>query len=147
MDEEEEDYSSDCESRASDEEGNSSTRSASPRQPRDSSGVTGDDEDSNFDLLGRRGSVFSAERRGSRRTSTVSTGTMPEISIRRRSRVVGMGDDSSTAGPPPSNGPGVIARASRIIAELEQDHGGLEFPLDVLRRDSQGFQGDGNGDG
>lgn len=147
MDEAEEVYNSDNESKESSEEGSRSARSASPPQPRDSSAATGDDKGSNLNLLDRRRSVFSADPCGSRSTSArMTTGAMPEISIRRRTRVAGVGDDGNTAGTIPSNDPGAIARASRIIAELEQDLGGLNFPLDALRRDSQGFEADDDND-
>lgn len=130
---EEDDYASDNETMQSDEDGNSSARSgsSSPRQRRNSSAAaTGDDEGSN--LPDKRRSVFSTESRMS--------GGMPEISIRRRTRTAGVpGVDESNAAGSPSHDAGTIARASRIIAELEQDHGGLEFPLDALRRASGGF--------
>eukprot|EP00752_Nemacystus_decipiens_P009941 g8865.t1 len=135
FDEEHEDYHSDNESQEGDEKGDQSTRSAS---------ATGDNEGNN--LSDKRRSVFSAERRGSRSASTDRTGAMPDILVRRRSRVAGVGDNSNMVGSPPTHDPGAIARASRLIAELEQDHAGLEFPLDVLRRDSEGFAPDNNSD-
>lgn len=71
----------------------------------------------------------------------VSTaGGMPEISIRRRTRVAGaQGDNTSGSSAVPSAGihqGGAIAQASRIIPELELEHGSMIFPLDSLRGDA-----------
>lgn len=141
LDEEEDNFgSSDEEAKQGEDDANSSTTAAPPRQRRNSSiAATSDDEGSNLPDKGR--SVFSTESRGSRSTSTTG---MPEISIRRRTRIAGVrgGDESNAVGSRPSADPRAIVEASRIITELEQDHGGLEFPLDALRRDSGGFGDD-----
>eukprot|EP00903_Cladosiphon_okamuranus_P014275 g13258.t1 len=125
------------------ESGNTSTRSASPRHRRNSGAhATGDDAGGN--RPNQRRSVFSAER-GSFGNPSID---IPEIQIRRRTRVAGQGvrgDESNAAGSTPSNDPGTIAQASRIITELEQNHADLEFPLNALRRDSRGYEDDDYG--
>lgn len=138
-------YAAENETKESDENSNSSTRSASPRQ-RQNSGAAATGDDAGGNRPDQRRSVFSAERGSSGNPST----DMPEIPIRRRTRVGGhggvvRGDESNAAGSPPCSDPGTIARASRIITELEQDHGDLEFPLDAMRRD-RGFGDDDYGD-
>lgn len=142
MDEEDHDDASDTESREGDGDGNSSTRSASPRQRKSgNTAATDDDGGSNLADKGQK-KVFSADH-GHRSPSL----DMPEISIRRRTRIAGVGDNErNEAGSRPSSNPGTIVRASMIITELEQDHGGMEFPLDALRGESTGYFGDDDND-
>lgn len=133
---EDDDYASDAvtnETNESDEGGDSSMMPAPARQGNSSSAATDDNEGGN--LPDKRRSLFTDI-------------DMPEISIRRRTRIVGAGgDESNVAGSAPSSDTGTIAQASRIITELEQDHRDLDFPLDALRRDSRGFGDDDNDDG
>jgi len=98
-------------------------------------------DDSGENLPKQRESVFSAGSRWDRRSSQVASNlnTMPEIPIRRRTRVAA---EPSSSPPPPI---GAIARASRIITELELEQGAMRFPLDSLRGGSSGFENDEDG--
>ncbi|CAM9599517.1 unnamed protein product [Scytosiphon promiscuus] len=82
---------------------------------------------------GTRESIFSSEASG-------TAGGIPDIPIRRRTRVAGaQGGVTSGSTTVPSAGVhqvGTIAQASRIIPELELEHGSMVFPLDSLRGDA-----------
>lgn len=88
---------------------------------------------------GSRESFFSSEVLG-------IAGGMPDNPIRRRTRVAGVvqgGENGTGAAVPPAgvHHVGAIAQASRIIPELELEHGSMVFPLDSLRGDA-GFEDD-----
>lgn len=130
----------------------SSSAATPPRRRQDGGdagdgGRTSDEADGGGDgggdnLPQKRESVFTAGSRWDRRSSQVANNrtTMPEIPIRRRTRMAA--ESSST---PPSAPVGAVARASRIITELELEQGVMRFPLDSLRGGPSGFE-DGEDD-
>ncbi len=124
--------------------GRSSGRGSDGADEADDGSGDGCDGGGGEKLPNKRESVFTAGSRWDRRSSQVANDptSMPEIPIRRRTRVAA---DSSS--PPPSAQVGAVARASRIITELELEQGVMRFPLDSLRGGSSGIEDDEDDEG
>ncbi|CAM9438750.1 unnamed protein product, partial [Ectocarpus fasciculatus] len=128
------DYDDEDVHEASDDDGSPmlTVRTATDRQ----SGETNSDLDDDSSAPSTRERLLS-------RPST--SGAIPEISFRRRTGVQG-GRRSNVDAPAPMVDPaGTIARASRIVTELQLDGGNMMSPLDSLRGDV-GFDNDENAD-
>lgn len=89
--------------------------------------------DMNSDVDDDSSSAPSTRERLSSRPST--SGAIPEISFRRRTGVQGGRRSYGEAPAPVVDPAGTIARASRIVTELQLDGGNMMSPLDSLRGD------------
>lgn len=116
------------------QEGAASSLSTS-RERQSSSSATA--TPANHDSLPSKGESFFLSSRSS---SIATSGVMPEILIRRRTRLastVQKEDGTSASGSASGLSPvGAIAQASRIITDLPQEQGGVMFPLDSARGNS-----------